>query len=1530
MGEPFQGRFRLVERLPDCGELPRYRVAGVTLEGAVEGLHVVGLRRWAGLAELVWLRLARRAAGYASATHAPLAVEQDAESLLILHPPLSPRSWETMACELSPERLREEVAALLSWAGATARDGPARGNLRLSTLWKEGSTIAVAPAACALPPALIAARGRWRRWRRLLARAEEGEGALDLALLSHDLTRFLARIPWLRRARGGSPSASPADRKAREALLELRSALTAVVAAAQAGATVESLAGALETASRGLTARRRVAAARTGDGAGRTPPPDNSPDESPGEPAGSTAPGLEDLGGLPDGALLVVPAASCALEAARSALAARLPAQADLTSARGLAAEPLAVTAPGSGRQDAESWLILAGCDSQPPAAAGRWLARTRGRRRKIVLLASADSPSMVERLLRRDLELRWGFRAIDARPLAAVDTRAASPPREPASASVLAEHDARVVLALLAFSDLTVPLPLLAQATGVPARRLGGLLAAMAEQGWLTVETVQAGWLRTECTCAIRATEAGRAAAAARLDSRGRGAFLELLLHHLPSARRPDLLWIRFHLLTASEDRRAAAHALAALLAAATSSDEDYLAIGACAEALAPDLASSLPAVLRLRAGCRLGQACQARGLFDEALALFDAALAVHRSAGVSPASAEEAAAGAAVVVAMADLFDNRGDFAAARSLLRETLTAYDSVLTPAVRGKVQFELAWAHFRLGQFDAALEICHALLKQLDAQENPAETADVYNLIGVVRYNSSRYEEARVNLQKGLVLRERVNDLGAVARSCNNLGLVHMALGNLTRADAFLQRSLTIKNAAGDVPGVASCLINLACIALAQQQLDLARERGEKALSIARAYGLRQHTAEGLHVLGEVSEEQERFDEASERYAEAHALSLEIGAEDQRLSALRRQAALMLRGGDAGGARLRYAEAEALLARVPSRLQRALLSELEGDLLSAEGHAADAARAYEAAADGLTDLHKPELVARAHSRAALAWQRAGEPARARALFDAVRVRGLDPRLAKLPPEFAELDRIFGSERDPARGGGSGSEAILRCLAALAELETHRLGFAAFARRIVDLLHATGAFAQLGFALVTPTGETAGRWEAPTAPDGAPPPAELASIPATAPIRVRHQWPDGTTVLGEASLAVAPGAIEGDARAAERREIATGALTLVAGVINSYRVRAAEERRGHAAAPDATPAGALAGGPMTSVPLVGISGALAELRRVIDKVADRDAHVLIQGESGSGKEVVARLIHVRSRRRDEEFVAVNCASIPAALLESTLFGHERGSFTDAVSRRIGEFERAGRGTILLDEIGEMPLQLQPKLLRVLQEGEFHRVGGVVPIRLRARVLAATNVDIEKAVAEGRFRSDLYFRLAVISARVPPLRERPEDIPVLMRYFLETCAAEYSVPVCQVSDEAMSALSAAPWPGNVRELENLVKRLLIFAEGRTIRLSDLPASVAERSGPAAGVTERLEDLVARYVRAADFDPGDPLLPRLLESLARQLVARFDNKSQVARVLGISTPTLYEWLRQAEKREQGGRLSRREGAAS
>ncbi len=303
------------------------------------------------------------------------------------------------------------------------------------------------------------------------------------------------------------------------------------------------------------------------------------------------------------------------------------------------------------------------------------------------------------------------------------------------------------------------------------------------------------------------------------------------------------------------------------------------------------------------------------------------------------------------------------------------------------------------------------------------------------------------------------------------------------------------------------------------------------------------------------------------------------------------------------------------------------------------------------------------------------------------------------------------------------------------------------------------------------------------------------------------------------------------------------------------------------------------------------------IIGVSAAIKGVIDLIKRVATTNANVLITGESGTGKELVARAIHFLSPRKDEPFVAINCTALNPGLLESELFGHEKGSFTGAIAQKRGKFELAHGGTIFLDEIGEFPLELQPKLLRVIQEHSFERVGGIKTIKSDFRVIAATNKDLKKEIEEGRFREDLYYRLNVVNIHLPPLRERAEDIPVLATHFLKKYSKENKKQIKGFSPEAMQILGGYNWPGNVRELENIVESAVVLSQSDVIGVEDLPAEIKDES--------------RQFKGAVDMLPDNINLSDALEKIEAALIRRALVKSnfvqvKAAKMLGISKSLL------------------------
>ncbi len=311
----------------------------------------------------------------------------------------------------------------------------------------------------------------------------------------------------------------------------------------------------------------------------------------------------------------------------------------------------------------------------------------------------------------------------------------------------------------------------------------------------------------------------------------------------------------------------------------------------------------------------------------------------------------------------------------------------------------------------------------------------------------------------------------------------------------------------------------------------------------------------------------------------------------------------------------------------------------------------------------------------------------------------------------------------------------------------------------------------------------------------------------------------------------------------------------------------------------------------------------IKIIGVSRSLQEVFKVVGRVARSDAPVLVSGESGTGKELVAKAVHEYSPRRQQDFLAINCGAIPENLLESELFGHEKGAFTGAIARRPGRFEQADGGTLFLDEIGEMPLSVQVKLLRVLQDGTFSRVGSNETQTADARIVAATNRNLAEEVAKGNFREDLYYRLNVVEVRLPPLRERPEDIPLLAEFFLQRITRKNGMARIRLSAEAIGILQHHDWPGNVRELENTISRACALASSTVLLPADINLTTAP-GRPESEIREMVDGLI-------DALPSEGAQAWLRAQFAGRLLDRHDGDlKSAASALGVTAAEFKKWL--------------------
>ncbi len=373
---------------------------------------------------------------------------------------------------------------------------------------------------------------------------------------------------------------------------------------------------------------------------------------------------------------------------------------------------------------------------------------------------------------------------------------------------------------------------------------------------------------------------------------------------------------------------------------------------------------------------------------------------------------------------------------------------------------------------------------------------------------------------------------------------------------------------------------------------------------------------------------------------------------------------------------------------------------------------------------------------------------------------------------------------------------------------------------------------------------------------------------------------------------------------------------------GAFDYITKPFEAEEIRAAVEKAVRARALNASALhGAGRGGAGSTLSgrygMVGDAPAMREIYRVIERVASQPSTVLITGESGTGKELIARALHAHGSRADRPFIRINCAAIPSNLIESELFGYEKGAFTGAEHTKPGRFELADKGTLFLDEIGEIPLEMQVKLLRALQESEFERVGGIKTLRVDVRLVAATNRNLQEAIEDGSFREDLYYRLNVVPLRLPPLRERTADIPLLVEHFIEKYNARLSRAVRGVSEAALELLQRYPWPGNIRELENVIERTLLFADNDVIDEDDLPPDL--KASDADGLPIPALHLPAPSGEGGLKDVIREATTRVeREYIVRALEETGGNVTQSAKMLKISRKSLQNKMKEFGLREE------------
>jgi transcriptional regulator with GAF, ATPase, and Fis domain/tetratricopeptide (TPR) repeat protein len=887
-------------------------------------------------------------------------------------------------------------------------------------------------------------------------------------------------------------------------------------------------------------------------------------------------------------------------------------------------------------------------------------------------------------------------------------------------------------------------------------------------------------------------------------------------------------------------------------------------------------------------------------------------------------------------------EILEKRGEFVIAEELLKKALQTHGEHVLARERAKLYNDLAWVYYRIGKFDSSWENCMLVQKLLDKKQHPMELAQSYNLMGAINWNRSKYDEALLCHKKCLALREDVNDELGVAASLNNLGLVYRSMGRMKEALESFTKSMRIKQRNDNRPGLAAVHLNIALACLDTEELEKADANCRTAVKLAEDLGNQQLLAEIYGTLGEIRFAKGDNVEARNHYFRALHICQKTRSLREKAVVLRRIGELDLAEGRLEETRELLSEARELNGEIGSRLETALLDLLDGRLLLAEGKREQGRRILEETSFELSLLGRKGTAASVASEIGeLYLEEGNEPLAREYLLRAISLFGesdrLPKRVARLQKHleqratldldtihsdstrFRALCRVISLIRtthDPERLHHAIAETAMRMtgmeraalilqsdgqdtyriLASIGDLDSESI---LTDKNIITILNIAR---QLGYPLdISRTRIPAGKVQA----------EFLADHPGIicTPLWI-HDEVTGYLYLDTSREDVGASDDEHTFLVAFSQQVALG----LERILLSDRLRRKEQAAGENVSVIGSP-----GERVTFQDIIGKSAAIRKIYDLIDGIKDMDTAVLLTGPNGAGKDLIAKTIHYTSPRKDKPFHTLNCPALPDQLIESELFGHEKGSFTGAYKQNIGHFESASDGTIFLNEIGDLPLKLQPKLLRVLEDRRFFRVGGTREIKTNARVIFATNQDLIRLVKEGRFREDLYYRINIFPIRVPGLVERREDIKLLCNHFLTMYCRLYNTPTKRISPEAMAYLTEYDWPGNVRELENTINRLIIISRKDTILPEDLPANIVKhRESVETRSLSTLEEMIDSMLDSIEFSGSDPILPRVKETLISKVVEKTGDKTKAAQILGISKPTLYSHLRNHERKRR------------
>lgn len=914
---------------------------------------------------------------------------------------------------------------------------------------------------------------------------------------------------------------------------------------------------------------------------------------------------------------------------------------------------------------------------------------------------------------------------------------------------------------------------------------------------------------------------------------------------------------------------------------------------------------------------------------------------LLLQAKAAVSQADSEDRRKNASVVCdtfsLLADVWAASGNYARSLSLLTRTKESLNPYLSLSGQARLLNEIGWFQYRLGDYDRAVESCKLSLNSLNANEHPLVVAQALNIMGVINFNTSRYDEAISYYERSAFLREREGDVNALSASYNNLGLAYQTKAEYDKALGYYHKSLEIKKLQNNRAGIAAGCLNLALMYLEVHNFEEAENNCRESLEISSDLGNTRLTAENYSTMGDIQFTRGHYEAAEEYYHKSLQLARDLEMTNEEMGAHRRLAKLYLTTSRYKEARTAVEKAALLGKQIGSRYENAQIETILGDLNRKENLDDDAIQNYETAANAYAAVSKHSLAAPVLASIGMLHFDRGDVFEAKQYLD----RALDLTKSEIgreiPDEIVTLQQML-RER-PIRGdvGGTESQKLLYAFYELSSLADYADDRVAFYKRAISVFQDLTGSDQCFLAIQTGEDQMMlidqnGEQE---------PLVDLGQRALCARAIQLGTVLDSTSaeiadlkghvqVAGSGSFVCVPMRAMGknlgclivqvsETKIPLTKENTNFFTSLGRHIAGDVRLMLHLEEHAHKEETLEKRFETLQAQVVEQYQfenLIGKDESMKKIFRTLDKVKDMDTGLLLIGESGTGKTEFARSIHYNSPRRKAAFQHLHCAEIPLTLLESELFGHERGAFTGAVQRKLGRCEAADGGTVFLDDVNVVPSEIQTKLLHYLESKSFMRLGGTKKINTDVRIIAASNQDLEQLVKEGKFREDLFYRLKVILINLPPLRERKEDMIAIAQAFLKKRCHAQGKPLRTLSSETIKLFQKYPWPGNVRELQNILEQVVLLSDDDIIGPSSLPEDFLKNStGTSRRQFQSLEALAEQMVESGGYSEANPLMPQLEAMLAGKMAEHIKSKSKAAGMLGITKPTLYNRLRGYDK---------------